>query len=234
MHTASSHGIGILLDLHALPGGANASPHSGTSSKVAALWTDSSARKRATECVRFIAREAAADEKFANGLVGIQVVNEAKYKAPGLFEWYASVLDAVAEVEIQIPVYVSDAWDLGAVLSWAQKRNARPGGRNPVVVDTHKYFCFGGPNAGLNPNDIIEKKIPELFTKIDASHRKLTSVVVGEWSCVLGEKSWEKVGKEERGSLTKKYGVVQSRRWYEETSGSFFWTWKMVCVPSWA
>jgi aryl-phospho-beta-D-glucosidase BglC (GH1 family) len=229
--TASDQDMGVLLDLHALPGGANADSHSGTSSKEVSLWKSSSARKQATDCILFIAEEAVADEQFGNGLVGIQIVNEAKYKAPGMFEWYDSVLDSVTKVNQDIPVYVSDVWDLGPALSWTQKRNGKGKG-NPVVVDTHKYFCFGGPNADLNPKEIIEKKVPELFTRVDVSPSKLTSVVVGEWSCVLGEKAWGKVGKEERGPLTKKYGLAQSRRWFEKTGGSFFWTWKMVCIVS--
>jgi aryl-phospho-beta-D-glucosidase BglC (GH1 family) len=212
--------------MHALPGGANKDSHSGTSSKEAGLWSSASARQQATECILFIAREAASDPAFGNGLVGIQIVNEAKYQAKGMFEWYDSVLSEVGKVENSIPIYVSDAWDLGPTLKWAQKRKEG----NPVVVDTHKYFCFGGPNVGKSPHEIINNKVPELFRSVDLSPAKGTSVVVGEWSCVLGEQAWEKVGKEERGPLTKKYGHVQSRRWFEVTGGSFFWTWKMVSL----
>jgi aryl-phospho-beta-D-glucosidase BglC (GH1 family) len=211
--------------MHALPGGANTSPHSGTSSKEAGLWSSASARQQATECILFIACEAASDTAFGNGLVGIQIVNEAKYQAKGMFEWYDYVLEEVGKVESSIPIYVSDAWDLGSTLKWVQKRGK---GGNPVVVDTHKYFCFGGPNVGKSPHEIIERKVSGLFSGVDLSPAKGVSVVVGEWSCVLGEKAWEKVGKEERGPLTRRFGEVQSRRWFDVTGGSFFWTWKMV------
>ena len=146
-------------------------------------------------------------------------MNEAKYQAKGMFEWYDSVLAEVGKVDAGIPIYVSDAWDLGATLKWAHKRDRRG---NPVVVDTHKYFCFGGPNVDKSPHEIIERKVPELFGGVDLSPGKGVSVVVGEWSCVLGEKAWGKVGKEDRGPLTKKYGLVQSRRWFDITGGSFF------------
>lgn len=211
--------------MHALPGGANTSPHSGTSSKEENLWSSATARQQATNCILFIAREAASNATFANGIVGIQIVNEAKYQAKGMFEWYDSVISEIGKVENSIPVYVSDAWDLGPTLKWAQKRRK---GRNPVVVDTHKYFCFGGPNVGKSPLEIIDDKVPELFRNVDLRPSKGVSVVVGEWSCVLGEQAWEKVGKEERAPLTRKYGEVQSRRWFDVTGGSFFWTWKMV------
>ncbi|TVY68781.1 Glucan 1,3-beta-glucosidase, partial [Lachnellula suecica] len=223
--TAASNGIGVILDMHALPGGANTDSHSGTSSKQASLWTSSTARQQATDSILFLAREAASDASFAAGLAGIQIVNEAKHKALGMFEWYDSVLDGIATVGVDVPVYVSDAWDLGPAVKWARRRSEA---RGAVVVDTHKYFCFGGKSEGLGPREIIGKSVPELFGGVDL---RGVDVVVGEWSCVLGEKAWAKVGKEERGPLTKQFGLAESRKWYEKTGGNFFWTWKMDWMP---
>lgn len=66
-------GIGVLVDLHGLPGGANTGIHSGTDSGKAEFWTSSSYRELATRCLCFIAQQT----RCMDGVVGIQIVNEA-------------------------------------------------------------------------------------------------------------------------------------------------------------
>lgn len=76
----ASRGIGVLLDLHALPGGANNGEHSGTNSGKAELWGNRKNLDLATRCLLFIAKEA----KNMEGAIGIQVVNEAEWDAKGM------------------------------------------------------------------------------------------------------------------------------------------------------
>ncbi len=46
-------------------------------------------------------------------LIGIQVVNEAKWGAEGMWKWRESVIEEIRAVDIEISVFVSDGWDLG-------------------------------------------------------------------------------------------------------------------------
>ncbi len=49
--------------------------------------------------------------KGVENLVGILVVNEAKWGAEGMWEWYESV-EGIKAMEQEIPVYIPDGWDL--------------------------------------------------------------------------------------------------------------------------
>jgi len=81
-----AHGIGVLLDLYACPGGANAETHSGTSSGKAELWGDEANLALTKRCLSFIAMEI--KNPGLEGVVGIQLCNEPIRDAPGLYEWY--------------------------------------------------------------------------------------------------------------------------------------------------
>jgi aryl-phospho-beta-D-glucosidase BglC (GH1 family) len=72
--TAHEKGVGVLVDLHALPGGANAAEHSGTNSRAIKFWDDTANLDLAVKCLVFIAKET----KDLPGVIGIQVVNEAE------------------------------------------------------------------------------------------------------------------------------------------------------------
>lgn len=87
-------GIGTLIDFHALPGGANPHDHSGTDSGKADMWKSSAYRNLAIDCIRFITSEVTQME----GVIGLQIVNEADYHAPGLFEWYEMTIKAISSI----------------------------------------------------------------------------------------------------------------------------------------
>ena len=77
-----AHSIGVLIDLHALPGGGNAQEHSGTNSGRAELWTNPANRKLGVQCCRFIAQDTAAGAEIA----GLQLVNEAEWESERMYE----------------------------------------------------------------------------------------------------------------------------------------------------
>jgi aryl-phospho-beta-D-glucosidase BglC (GH1 family) len=66
-------GIGTLIDLHGLPGGANPQDHSGTNSGKAELWSSRSNKDLAIRCLSFITQQA----RNMEGVAGLQVINEA-------------------------------------------------------------------------------------------------------------------------------------------------------------
>ncbi|KAH8808200.1 glycoside hydrolase superfamily [Xylogone sp. PMI_703] len=223
-------GMGVLLDFHAVPGGANGDAHSGSGSGKAELWGQKKNLDLAVRCLRFIAEEVVRDEALSNGVIGIQVVNEAVFNAKKMYEFYEHAIAAVGSVDESIPIYVSDGWDLGRALGWSTgRKDRRP--RNPVVVDVHKYYTFSDEHRSLAPQEIIAR-IPSELSELDGKEGSLfdrgeAQVVVGEWSCVLDGQTWSRVAPGEKESLVRQFGTAQSQKWQQRAGGSFFWTYKM-------
>lgn len=234
-------GIGVLIDIHGLPGGANGDEHSGTSAGKAGLWGDRREEGRARGVVRGLVGEVRkgeigkgkVDGEWSEGVVGVQVVNEAVWGAGrrGMYKWYERVLEDIAEIDGDgdMIVYVSDAWDLEGCLEWVQKRKGKDG--NPVVVDTHRYYTFTERDKRERPGEIIQRVKGELGEVKQREGRVVdrgeAQVVVGEWSCVMSEETWARVPAAEREAYTREFGLAQSRQWQERAGGAFFWTMKM-------
>ncbi|KAI9817619.1 MAG: Glucan 1,3-beta-glucosidase 3 [Thelocarpon impressellum] len=231
VHAAQARGIGVLLDMHALPGGANADAHSGTSSGRADLWNSASARALAESCAVFVARET----RTMPGVVGLQIVNEAVYGAERMYAWYDGVLAAVSREHPGLPVYISDAWDLGAALAYSKARNGTCAVGNPVVIDTHKYYTFSDADKAQAPQQIIARIPGELEEVLRNTGNVVDSgasgVIVGEYSCVLDGQTWSRVGEGAREGLVRAFGQAQSQRWQQCSGGSFFWTYRMDWMP---
>ncbi|KAF2757951.1 glycoside hydrolase [Pseudovirgaria hyperparasitica] len=232
VETANSYGIGVLLDLHAAPGGANSSDHSGTNSNKAELWNSDSNRKLTIDCLRFIAEEV---KNGLPGVIGIQVCNEAEYGAQGMYDLYDWALSTFSSIDSSIPIYISDAWNLGDTIPYALKRNAKDVISNPVFIDTHFYWAFSDADKSKSPQQIIDE-VPTKLGELDGQEGSIhdrggVQIIVGEYSCVMAGEVWKKHGEGQRDELTKSFGQAQSRRWQQKTGGSFFWTLKMDWVP---
>lgn len=233
---AADHGIGVLLDLHGLPGGANDQEHSGTDYGKSELWENQFFRQRTTEVLVTIAQRVVADPLMRDWVIGLQLVNEAITGAGerGMFGWYDSTLAAIAAVDSTLPCYISDAWNSQATLDYAVNKNyarrKNPLLSPPVVVDIHKYYCFDAWNKSRSPKEIITT-VPSDGSEILAVAEREVGTVIGEWSCVLAEETWAKAKPADRAGLIKEFGHAQSQRW-EQTlkpvnGGAFFWTAKM-------
>ncbi len=245
-----SHGIGVLLDLHAAPGGANNQPHSGTSSGEAELWGSKSYLHLASQCLCYMAREATTME----GVVGVQLCNEAQWEADSMYKFYDDMLTQISQIDSSLPIYISDGWDLGRALQYALVKNNVNGVQsNPVIVDTHKYYCFAAKDTSTSPQEVVTRVLSELSELDELSGDVFTkqgtltychlpellliglagavATFIGEWSCTLSEQTWSKVPKETRAEVTKQFGQTQNERWQRETCGSAFWTLKMDWMP---
>jgi aryl-phospho-beta-D-glucosidase BglC (GH1 family) len=180
--------IGVLLDFHALPGGANEEAHSGTQSGKAGLWGVKKNLELAGKCLRFMAEEVAGGG--VEGVVGIQVCNEAEWNAEALYQFYDKAIARIAEVDPSLPVYISDAWDLGRAMRYAIGKNSIEGeGSNPVVVDTHRYYTFAETDRERSPKEII-KQIPRELNEVSGSSGN-----------VFERKGWCTSGREMLGTL---------------------------------
>lgn len=225
-----SRGIGTLVDLHALPGGANGGDHSGTNSGKAQLWENRSNLDLATRCLLFIVKES----KGVAGIVGVQLCNEAEANAKGMYEWYDEVAREVASIDHTVPLYISDGWDLGQAITYCNGKNSLSAGlANPVVIDTHLYWAFSDADKQKTPHQIIDE-VPRKLTELDKHDGSVhdhgaAQVVVGEYSCVLSEPTWTKMGNDHKEALVQAFGQAQTRRYQQRAGGSFFWTYRMVC-----
>ncbi|KUJ09149.1 glycoside hydrolase [Mollisia scopiformis] len=223
-------GIGVLIDLHALPGGANPDIHSGTSSGVAGLWENAANLNLASSCLVFIANEI----NTMPGVVGLQFCNEAVTGAAalGMFDWYGSTTWQVNQVNKTVPVYISDAWALGAAIPFMKNMNPTTAGAlNPMIIDTHRYYCFSDADKALSPQQILAT-IPTELNEMDGMDGNVFNggaacVLVGEYSCVLDPSTWAKTTTDQVTPLKQQFGTVQCQRWQSRAGGCSFWTYKM-------
>lgn len=171
--------IGVLLDFHALPGGANSESHSGTSSGKASLWKNRSNLELALRCLCYMAQETVSGSM--DGVVGIQVCNEAQWDAPGMYKYYDLVIAKIAEVDPSLPIYISDAWDLVTAIRYAMGKNSvKTLLSNPVIVDTHRYYTFSEKDTSRSPQELIAQIPTEL------------SEIAGTKGNVFEKKGWRK------------------------------------------
>ncbi|KAI4651835.1 hypothetical protein J4E93_002031 [Alternaria ventricosa] len=224
--------IGVLIDLHALPGGGNAQEHSGTNSGRAELWTSHTNRALGVHCCQFIAE----DTKAGAEIAGLQLVNEAEWESERMYEWYDECIAAVSAIDPGIPIIISDGWHLEKAVDWTlQKNSIYSHPQCPVVIDTHYYWAFTDEDKAKTPQQITEEagtKLGQLDGKEGSVHdRGAVQVIVGEYSCVMTEDSWAKGGGVPKEELVQQFGQAQSRRYQQRAGGSFFWTWKMDWMP---
>lgn len=216
--------------MHALPGGANRDAHSGTSSGRADLWGNQANLDLGQRCLVFIAQEVRGG---LDGVVGIELCNEAVTGAPGLYQWYDSVIGAIAQVDSSIPIYISDAWDLGTALGYIDAKNnaSTVSYSNPIIVDTHNYYTFSDADKAQTPQQIIAR-IPGELNALNGKEGNVVDhgagqLIVGEYSCVMDGQTWARVGSNEKPGLVQQFGRTQSQRWQQRAGGSYFWTYKM-------
>ncbi|KAI9645006.1 Glucan 1,3-beta-glucosidase 3 [Ciborinia camelliae] len=232
---ARALGVGVLIDLHALPGGANTDMHSGSSSGKADLWDSKKNLALAKKALLFIAKEC----KSLDGVIGIQLCNEACWGAgkKGMYDFYTSTIQSISEIDSEMPIYISDAWDLSSALKWSKDRNWRSGKipGNPVVIDTHKYYTFADKHRSQAAHELVRQIPNELGELPDCSPSAThissggeTQIIIGEYSCVLDGKSWAKSQPDMKEGLVREFGRSQCEKWAQRCSaGSYFWTWKM-------
>ncbi|ODQ63883.1 glycoside hydrolase [Nadsonia fulvescens var. elongata DSM 6958] len=231
---ASQYGIGVLCDLHGLPGGANGDKHSGTSSGKAEFWGSKKYQGLTLDILSFIAN----DLKGYDNLVGIQIINEAPYEShlSKQQSFYLEALAAIRSKNADIPVYISDGWNLEAWVKWVQDEDNKlgPGESTGFVIDTHTYRCFSDSDHGKRAQDLIaEIQHSSPFNGHNWDARNV-DVIVGEYSCVIDGSSWEKQGsacKDDnhpvRRDLVRQYGQCQDQTFGQfARAGNYFWTYK--------
>lgn len=181
------------------------------------------------------------------GVIGLQLCNEATANAPSMYEWYDHTLNAIALIDSKLPIYISDAWDLPTAIHYTQGKNSIPkngptvpkSNTNPVIIDTHYYWAFSDADKAKTPQQIISEvptKLvePELDPSTSVSDsagstkdHTTVPIIVGEYSCTIASDAWSRAPVADRPQLTVQFGQAQCKRWQQRSMGSYFWTYKM-------
>lgn len=168
-----------------------------------------------------------------DGVVGLQLVNEAEWDAHGMYGWYDSVIGQIGGIDNTLPLYISDAWALGPAVGYVNGKNSLHAGQaNPIVIDTHLYWAFSDDDKKKHPGEIANEARSKL-SELDGHDGNVidhgaAQVVIGEYSCVLTEDSWGKAAAHEKENLVREFGQAQTQRYQQRAGGSFFWTYRMV------
>ena len=59
-----------------------------------------------------------------------------------MHKWYHDVVVALSQIDATIPIYVSDAANFEAALEFAAPLSLHDARRNPIVIDTQRFYCF--------------------------------------------------------------------------------------------
>ncbi|SCU80363.1 LADA_0B06876g1_1 [Lachancea dasiensis] len=215
---AADHKIGVLVDIHGLPGGANNDDHSGESNGGQAKFFASSdfVTSLVDDVIPFIVKDVCQPNE---NVIGLQVVNEAAFSDSAKAEkkFYAKAIQAVQKIDDSLPVVISDGWWPGQWADWLEDKKLT----NSVVIDSHVYRCFSDDDKKKNAKQITD----DLSKSLNLSSDK-ADYMVGEFSCVLDGQTWDKT-KESRDECVAKFGQKQTQVFQDQASwGWFFWTFK--------
>lgn len=207
--------IGVLLDLHCLPGGQNNDAHSGTDSQKAEFYSNPRYRHQAMAAVRFLIDYASA----MGNVVGVQAMNEPMWGTESVLEpFYEECLKHAARNN-GVPLYIGDAWNIEHWSRWVGRRTEF------CVVDHHYYYCFTDEDRKLSPQQHIDQ-IRNSAELSNCGQTARGNIVVGEWSLATDPESKRLTSGPELGALRQSFGYTQLAKYIENIGGCFFWTYK--------
>lgn len=213
---ARAYGIGILIDIHGLPGGANTGEHSGfKNDSVKFFSTSKYVQKMVKDVLPFIVNDVG---KAYENVVGLQIVNEAIFdnNANDQKKYYQSAIKKIASIDNNFPVIISDGWWPQQVSDWLKQQNLDKN----AIIDTHVYRCFSDADKSKTARQLIDS-LPQTVNlpKNDADF------LVGEFSCNLDEQTWNRSRDKDRQAYIKEFGLKQAQVFNSVSSwGYIFWT----------
>ncbi|KAH3674397.1 hypothetical protein WICMUC_003234 [Wickerhamomyces mucosus] len=220
IENASQYQIGILVDLHALPGGANTADHSGCHLENPEFWSERRYQELAVSVLEFISNEI---QQFEN-VIGLQIVNESIFdkNADSQQHYYSKAIKQIRSIDSNIPIIISDGWWPDQWVKWINNSENNLKSHSGVVIDAHIYRCFSDSDRSKSPEQIIQDLDSDVLTNLSG----VADFIVGEYSCVLDGSSWDR-SQHDRNELVKRYGNTLSKLFAERANfGSFFWTFK--------
>lgn len=224
--TAKKHGLGVLLDLHGVPGSQNGWDHSGRQGTLG--WHTS--RENIAHSLRIVA-ELASRCRVHDNLIGFELLNEPRWDVPlDIIKTYYQ--DAYHRVREQIPsdrvaVVIHDAF---RQREWANFM-VEPDYKN-VILDTHPYQCFTDDDRKRDLHGQVQFALIERKKLLEDMGRQLPCLV-GEWSCALPPESLGGRTGLALDAAMRAYGDAQLIN-FDTTRGWFFWTLKTEEGGAWS
>jgi glucan 1,3-beta-glucosidase len=226
IRTAKAHGIGVLLDLHGVPGSQNGWDHSGRQGQL--LWHTS--KENIDHSLRIIGDLAERCKAYEN-LLGFELVNEPRWDVPLELiktfyrDGYQRVRQHISAE--QSAVVIHDAF---RPLQWAGFMQ-QPDYAS-VILDTHPYQCFTDEDQKRDLHAQIEFALGARRKLLDDMKRQLPCLV-GEWSAALPPQSLAGRKGFALDVAMRAYGAAQLLN-YDTTRGWFFWTYKTEDRDAWS
>ncbi|KAJ2802047.1 Glucan 1,3-beta-glucosidase 3 [Coemansia guatemalensis] len=213
---AAEFDIGVLIDVHALPGGQNNDSHSGVTGPP--LFYES------TECqelaLKVLATFASLFGDITN-IAGLQIINE-PLDHPQLEPFYERALELIRSHSAALPVYIGDAWNLSKYATITKQLCTRFGF---VVLDTHRYWVFRPEEQQHRVDQLTQElwknEVPELAS---ASAEAGGNMIIGEYSSVLANRSFDG---EDPAECMGKFACEQLKAFDQTAAGCFYWTWRL-------
>jgi glucan 1,3-beta-glucosidase len=214
---AKAQGLGILLDLHGVPGSQNGWDHSGRLG-TAGWHTDQQNISRTLEIVEHLAAHC----RTFDNLIGFELLNEPHPDVPlDILKGYYQ--DAYRRVRKHIGneramVVIHDGfhpYDWANFMAEAEFSN--------VALDTHLYQGF-----------TEEDKKRDIYAHVEIAAERKAQIarmqqqlpcIVGEWSCALDPSSLQDLEGYALDTAMRAFGAAQLLS-YETARGWFFWTYK--------
>jgi len=224
--TAKAHGIGVLLDLHGVPGSQNGWDHSGRQGQL--LWHTS--KDNVDHSLRIVSDLAERCKGYDN-LLGFQLLNEPRWDVP------LEIIKAFyQEAYLRVRRHIGS--DRGAVvihdafrpLQWTDFMR-EPEYAN-VILDTHFYQCFNEEDRKRDLHAQVAFAVVERRKLLDGIKRQLPCLV-GEWSCALPPESLGGRTGFALDAAMRAYAAAQLIN-YDNTRGWFFWTYKTEEGGAWS
>lgn len=217
---AKEFNISILIDLHAVPKGANTGDHSGERFETPGFWQSHSAIKSAVDACNFMA----GDLQQYDNISGIQIVNESCFDehAKGQMKYYTKAVDAIRDVNKEIPIIISDGWWPDQWVKFLGDRTNGRIGASGIVIDHHVYRCFSEEDKSKEIDQIIQDLDGNILSGLSGE----ADFIIGEYSCVIDGQTWDRsnCNREEK---VCEFGQRQSKIFKERAkAGTYFWTFK--------
>jgi glucan 1,3-beta-glucosidase len=224
--TAKKHGIGVLLDLHGVPGSQNGWDHSGRQGTLG--WHTS--KENIDHSLRIVAGLASRCKNYDN-LIGFELLNEPRSDVPlDIIKKYYQ--NAYHQVREHIPregvaVVIHDAF---RPRDW-EKFMVEPEYKN-VILDTHPYQCFTDDDRKRDLYGQVQYALIERKKLMESLERQLPCIA-GEWSCALPPESLGDRTGLALDTAMRAYGDAQLIN-FDTTRGWFFWTLKTEEGGAWS
>jgi glucan 1,3-beta-glucosidase len=222
IRTANTHGLGVVIDLHAALGSQNGWDHSGVVGPIE--WHKNPINIAHTlDVIEQLAERYA----FMDNLLGIELLNEPHWDIPldVLKDFYKEGYERVRRhCGESVAVLFHDSFRPDAWQDFVSKN-----GFKNMIQDSHLYQCFSEDDKRMDMRGHLEKTRNQWGDMIDKTMDE-HPLIIGEWSLALDNRSLHSTDSTERDLALKAYGAAQLDV-FNRAKGWFFWTYRVESGP---